>query len=91
MKKELMLKEKGDYEYLHSLRTAIEKHSMYDICKERLDAGLDISGYESGTILGISTTREDFDELYEYNYCYRGGLMEIKVGEHYVIYGFDFD
>jgi hypothetical protein len=82
---------KAEYEYLSILKKSIQEHPMYQICKESVDRGLEIDSYESGDILGISKTREGFDALYEYSHCYRGGLMEIKVGEQYVIYGFDFD
>ncbi len=94
MKKKLkayLMKRKSDYEDLAILRKLAMEDSMYDICRESVDRCLEIDSYESGDILGISKTRDIFDALYEYNYCYRGGLMEIKVGEYYVIYGFEFD
>jgi hypothetical protein len=93
-KKELMAYmkvRKGEYEYLSTLKKSIQEHPMYQICEESVDRGLEIDNYESGNILGISKIREGFDALYEFSHCYRGGLMEIKVGEHYVIYGFEFD
>jgi len=89
--KEYLKVRKSEYDYLSLLRKSIQEDPMYQICMESVDRGLAIDYYESGDILGISKTREGFDALYEYSHCYRGGLMEIKVGEHYVIYGFEFD
>lgn len=86
-----MAQRKAEYEFLALLKQEVSKDPMYQICEESVDRGLEIDNYEHGYILGISKTREGFDELYEYSHCYRGGLMEIKVGEHYVIYGFEFD
>jgi hypothetical protein len=80
------------WKYISTLRNKALTHPNYLNCSIAVDMLMDSSYYESGTIVGISPTRKGFDNLHE-NYCdlYRGGFGEIKVGNDYVIYGFEFD
>ena len=79
--------------YIHSLLNNVKNHSDYQICQETVDSLYSSSDYETGMVIGISSNREGFDEIYDMKYdsYFRGGCMEIKVGDNYVIYGFDFD
>ena len=77
--------------YISQLRSKVLEHPDYKNCEIAVDMLMDSSCYECGIILGISPSREEFDDLYDYSDLYRGGLCEIKVGNNYVIYGFDFD
>lgn len=77
--------------HISQLRSKVLEHPEYKNCEIAVDMLMRSDYYESGTILGISPTREGFDDLYNYSDLYRGGLYEIKVGDNYVIYGFDFD
>jgi hypothetical protein len=83
---------KERWEHINRLRSKVEEHLNHKNCQIAVDMLLDHDYYESGTICGISPTRAGFDNLHE-NYCdlYRGGFREIKVGDLYVIYGFEFD
>lgn len=73
------------------LREKAGKHPNYFNCLLHVNSRLNLDSYESGYILMISKDRFDFDPLYEYSYLYRGGLVETKLGEDYIIYGFEFD
>lgn len=65
---------------------------MYTIAQQEVDRLFDSSYYEHGDVVGISSTREGFDDLHEnYTELYRGGFEEIQVGVYYIIYGFEFD
>lgn len=77
--------------HIAQLRDKALEHPDYKHCEIAVDMLMDSSYYESGTIIGISPTREGFDDLYEYSDLYRGGFEEIKVGNNFVIYGFEFD
>ena len=78
------------WQHIANLRNNVLIHPNYTNCAIAVDMLMD--DYDSGTVLGISPTREGFDELHEeYSDMYRGGFEEIKVGNDYVIYGFDFD
>lgn len=78
---------------LNEMMEASKKHPDYEIIKETVDSQLDTYHYESGTIVGISKDRLNFDNLYltPAEWEFRGGFRETKIGNHYVIYGFDFD
>lgn len=68
------------------------EHPNYKLYDSTVDSLMDSSNYESGTIVGISPTREGFNYLHENcSSFFRGGFMEIKVGKDYIIYGFEFD
>jgi len=77
--------------YIHKKVSDIKNHPDYAICEEKVDALMCGDYHEAGAIVGISPTREGFDELYEDYDVYRGSYCEIKVGDNYVIYGFEFD
>jgi len=77
----------------NAMRTDAVKHPNFEICRQAVDKSIDTYRYESGTIIGISESRKNFDFLYgtDVENNFRGGLREIKVGNLYVIYGFEFD
>jgi len=76
----------------NAMQTDAVKHPNFEICKQAVDKSIN-TRYESGTIIGISEKRENFDFLYgtDVENNFRGGLREIKVGNLYIIYGFEFD
>ena len=91
-RKEYSILQAKRWSYIAQLRSKALEHSNYENCKIAVDMLMDSYYYESGTIIGISSTREGFDDLHEnYSDMYRGGFEEIKVGNDYVIYGFEFD
>ena len=77
----------------NAMQTDALAHPNFEICKQAVDKCHNTYDYESGTIIGISEKRENFDFLYgtDVENNFRGGLREIKVGNLYVIYGFEFD
>jgi hypothetical protein len=78
------------WDHIIDLRSVAKKHPNFNDYEATVDSMYD--DYEFGTIISISPTREGFDELHEnYTDLYRGGLVEIKCGNDYVIYGFEFD
>lgn len=80
------------WEFLHKRRAEALLHPDYPICRIQVDMLTSKRGdHDYGYIIGISPTREGFDELYKYSNMYRGGIEEIKVGANYVAYGFEFD
>jgi hypothetical protein len=80
------------WNHIKSLRNIVQDHPKYCDYSITVDALFDSSYYETGTIIAISPTREGFDDLHnQYNHLYRGGFEEIKVGDDYIIYGFEFD
>ena len=90
--KEYHIKKDLDWQYLKSLIEKSRENPNYSDYCITIDSMYDSCYYESGRLISISPTREGFDELYEkYEYLYRGGYKEIKVGDDYIIYGFDFD
>lgn len=90
-RQEYLSNRKKRLDYISQLGKTIQKHPEYENCRIAVDALMDFDYYESGTILLISPSREGFNDLYEYSDLYRGGFEEIKVGNNYVIYGFEFD
>jgi hypothetical protein len=76
----------------NAMQTDALKHPNFEICKQAVDKSIN-TRYESGTIIGISKNRENFDFLYgtDVENNFRGGLLETKVGDFYIIYGLDFD
>lgn len=89
--KKWLEQDSADSDYIRKLILSAREHVHYHSCEYAVDAMYRAEYYEGGTILKISSTREGFDELYALASHYRGGLMEIKVGDNYVIYGHDFD
>ena len=80
------------WDHVKYLREIVQDHPKYREYSITVDSLFDLSYYETGTIISISPTREGFDDLHEnYRELYRGGYEEIKVGDDYIIYGFDFD
>jgi hypothetical protein len=78
-------------DYIKSLYLKAREHELFQVAQEAVDRLFD-RDYESGTIVGISPNREGFDDLHEnYTDMYRGGFEETKIGDNYIIYGFDFD
>lgn len=75
------------------MREAALEHPEYRNCVEVVDSTLDSDNYESADIIGISETRENFDNLYmtAAEYEFNGGLVETKIGSNYVMYGFNRD
>lgn len=76
----------------NAMQTDAVKHPNFEICKQAVDKSIN-TRYESGTIIGISKNRENFDFLYgtDVENNFNGGLLETKVGDFYIIYGLDFD
>lgn len=82
-----------EWGHISELIHSAKNHPNHFNCKFCVDVTYQDDYYEIGTILKISPNREGFDELYDLGYGshFRGGLLEIKVGDNYVIYGHDFD
>lgn len=90
--KEYQEQQKLRWDHIKELQSVAKSHPNYNDYTVTVDSLYRTDYYESGTIISISPTREGFDELHEnYTDVYRGGLVEIKCGNDYVIYGFDFD
>jgi hypothetical protein len=77
----------------NAMQTDALAHPNFEICKQAVDKHINTQYYESGTIIGISDNRKNFDFLYgtDVENNFRGGLLETKVGDFYIIYGLDFD
>jgi hypothetical protein len=77
----------------NAMQTDALAHPNFEICKQAVDKCHSTYNYESRIIIGISEKRENFDFLYgtDVENNFRGGLLETKVGDFYIIYGLDFD
>jgi hypothetical protein len=78
---------------LDEMQQNVKNHPLYQTAIERIDSMMNSYNYEGGFLISISESRENFDNLYSTSAesRYRGGLQEIKIGDHFVLYGFDFD
>jgi hypothetical protein len=87
------LQNKDCFKLMESMQEDARSNESYEACREFVDRSVDSYNYEQGTIVGISKNRENFDNLYgtDAENHFRGGFRECKVGDNYVIYGFDFD
>ena len=83
---------RSKWDHIKSLIEKVQNHPKYHEYLITVDSLFDSRYYETGTIIAISPTREGFDDLHEnYRDLYRGGYEEIKVGDNYIVYGFEFD
>ena len=80
------------WDYIGALKSIARTHPNYDDYFITVDSLMDRGYYDSGDIISICPQRIGFDNLHElYSDLYRGGFKEIKVGDDYIIYGFEFD
>lgn len=84
------IKRQKDLETIKQLSCEVVKHPNID--NIILFVNRNMNGYyESASILMISKDRFDFDQYYDLEYIYRGGFVETKLGENYILYGFNYD
>ena len=80
------------WEHIQKLNDICREHSAYGCFEGLIEIYMRISYYDSAIIVGISSTREGFDELHKnYSDLFREGFNEMDTNTDYVIYAYEFD
>lgn len=76
---------------MQSLKESAKKNKNYESYHQQINGSM--NEYEFADIIGICKNRTNFDNLYETDadYMFNGGLVETKIGDDYIIYGFQRD